>query len=481
MNPLQQHADGVRGKAGPRRLLPLLAGALLVVLIGVLYPRSEKPPSAPSGTHTTTASESLAQKRERSAWTIPGASRRRSMDAGVKRSPEEIVAGQFSLLVRNRRELLHKMAREWNLEVPADFEHFLDAAETGQWEKVQELFNLMKTNRQNEAWTENSHRLWPAVLETYGVAEIAHDWPAQQLLDYGDAVLGSLRPGTVYAGGTDPGRFIPTLLNETADGPERIVLTQNALADSTYLDHVRFLYAGRINALSPEDSQKAFDSYLADARKRFEHDRDFPDEPAQLRPGESIQITEGKTSVAGQVAVMAINDKLFQMLMEKNPETSFAIEQSFPFQSTYTEATPVGPIMELRVSDDHDKLTAERATQSVDYWTATTQQLLSDPAVTESHAISRAYAKMAVEQAALFQDRKFPAEAEQLFQMATELSPGNPEVTFRYINLLLGQGRLTDATAVAENAFKVASANESLRDLLEHLKRMNSGPAPRSR
>ena len=53
-------------------------------------------------------------------------------------------------------------------------------------------------------------------METYGVAEIAHLWPAQQVLDYGEAVLGSLRPGMVYVGGTDAGRFIPTLLNETS-------------------------------------------------------------------------------------------------------------------------------------------------------------------------------------------------------------------------------------------------------------------------
>ena len=52
------------------------------------------------------------------------------------------------------------------------------------------------------------------------IAECAHDWPAQKLLDYGDATLGSLRPGMVYVGGTDPGRGIPTLLNETGDGAQ---------------------------------------------------------------------------------------------------------------------------------------------------------------------------------------------------------------------------------------------------------------------
>src|SRR6185437_12103415 len=99
--------------------------------------------------------------------------------------------------------------------------------------------------------------VWPAVLETWGVAEQAHEWPAQKLLDYGDAVIGSLRPGMIYVGGTDPGRFIPTLLNETGEGDRHIVLTQNALADNTYLDYVDFLYQDRLAPLTPEDSQRA--------------------------------------------------------------------------------------------------------------------------------------------------------------------------------------------------------------------------------
>src|SRR5947207_14598523 len=100
--------------------------------------------------------------------------------------------------------------------------------------------------------------LWPAILESFGVAESAHDWPAQKLLDYGNAILGSLRPEMVYVGGTDPGRFIPTLLNETGEGERHVVLTQNALADNSYLDYVRFLYNDRLATLSKEDSDAAF-------------------------------------------------------------------------------------------------------------------------------------------------------------------------------------------------------------------------------
>ena len=83
------------------------------------------------------------------------------------------------------------------------------------------------------------------ILESLGVAESAHDWPAQKLLDYGNTVLGSLRPGMVFVGGTDPGRFIPTLLNETGDGERHVIVTQNGLAAGSYLDYLSFLYGDR--------------------------------------------------------------------------------------------------------------------------------------------------------------------------------------------------------------------------------------------
>ena len=66
------------------------------------------------------------------------------------------------------------------------------------------------------------------------------------------------------------------------------------------------LYGDRLAALTTEDSQHAFQEYIADAQKRFEHDQQFPDEPKQVRPGEAIRNTDGRFQVSGQVAVMDI-------------------------------------------------------------------------------------------------------------------------------------------------------------------------------
>src|SRR5258707_981540 len=86
--------------------------------------------------------------------------------------------------------------------------------------------------------------------------------PAQKLLDYGHALLDPLRPGMVYVGGTDSGRWVAELMNETSGGERHVVLTQNALADSSYLDYLGLQYDDRMTTLTDEDSQRAFQDYL---------------------------------------------------------------------------------------------------------------------------------------------------------------------------------------------------------------------------
>ena len=440
-------------------------GALLVVLIGILAPRPEKEPVWQPGPKNApvsrTAAPSLRTPRQPQShlhWALP---------AGV--TAEEVVANKVIQFARNRREVLHNLAKRLSEEVPAELDRFFDAVEAGHWDKANDLFEAIRNNRTR---TEGMTKLWPAIHETYGVAEAARMWPPQQLLDYGQAVMGSLRPGMVYVGGTDAGRFIPTLLNETSEGERHVIITQNALADGTYLQYVSFLYADRLSTLTQEDSQKAFQDYLSDAQKRLQHDQQLPDEPKQLRPGEDVRVAEDRVQVSGQVAVMAINEKLFQTLMDKNPDVSFAIEQSFPFTSTYSNATPLGPIMELRVQDEQNSLTPERAAQSVDYWRAIAQQLLADPEAANSSDARKAYAKMASEQAALLLNRKYAAEAEQAFLIAIEISPSNPEAVFRYVNLLMGQNRLGDAIPVVMNAVNLAPENKQFRDLLERMQKI---------
>jgi len=397
-------------------------------------------------------------------------------EATAASSPEQIVAARVNRFAASRRKVMRDYAEELKVAVPAEYEKFFDFAEAGNWAELHALFLDLKERRQHgEMDSTEQARLWSALFETHGVAEIAHGWPAQELLDYGHSVLGALRPGMIYLGGTDAGRFIPTLLNETDGGERHVIFTQNALADATYLQYAEFLYRDQLNVLTPQDSEKAFSSYMEDAAKRFRHDQDFPHEQKQLRPGEDVRWNDNRVQVSGQVAVMAINERLVQALMDKNPNASFAMEESFPFNSAYAQATPLGPLLELRAAEVAGGISAERASMSAEYWRSTTQELLAQGVEALSSDTRDAYSKMLSAQAGLLAAQQHGAEAEQIFRLATNLTPSHPEPVFRLVELLMGQQRVGDAIEIVQRATGSESeAKPSFEALLAHLRQLKT-------
>jgi tetratricopeptide (TPR) repeat protein len=223
---------------------------------------------------------------------------------------------------------------------------------------------------------------------------------------------------TVLFGGTDPGRFNPTYMifcesfipgskkvDPTFDRRDVYLITQNALADGTYLSYIRAHYnrstqidppffvnffrsqreeeEGRTNLFakmfvpldryftalgaqiearrrkegvypmkeistpSPKDSEKAFSDYIAEAQRRLQHDMQAPNEPKQIKPGEDVRIVDNRVSVSGQVAVMAINGLLTKVIFDNNPTNEFYVEESFPLDWMFPHLTPYGIIMKI--------------------------------------------------------------------------------------------------------------------------------------
>jgi predicted Zn-dependent protease len=147
---------------------------------------------------------------------------------------------------------------------------------------------------------------------------------------------------------------------------------------------------------------------------------------------------------------MAINEKLLQMLMQKNPDLSFALQESFPMRGTYGDALPLGPLMELRAPENRSAWTPERAAQSLDYWRNTAQQILSDPEATGSPATLKSYSHDAVSAANLLAAHNFSAEAEQSYRLALQLWPENPESVAGLADLLTANGRANEAQQLVE-------------------------------
>jgi len=437
---------------GPHRRSPwpwlLAAGCTLLLLVVLLRPSRPRDGISPGEEglgpgQAGNESGLAARKSPRNARLAPEA------------TAEEVVARKLSQFARSRRDYMYALARRHNVEVLGDVERFFDAVESGNWEAIEAAFKKINGGDGSAGHSKDRPpevtKLWPAIIDAYGAAEQVHNWPAQKLLDYGNEILGSLRPGMVYIGGTDNGRWIPELLNDTSDGERHVIVTQNGLADGTYLDYLRLQYDDRLKTLSNEDSQRAFQEYLSDAQKRFEHDRQFPDEPKQLRPGEDIQMVDNRVQVSGAVAVMAINEKLLEMLMQKNPDLSFALQESFPLRGTYEDALPLGPLMELSARDEQNTFTASHATQYLDYWREAAQRVLFDAEGAGSEAALKSYSHDTVSAANLLAAHNFSAEAEQAYRLATQLWPENPESVGGLADLLAASGRQSEAQRILED------------------------------
>src|SRR5207302_7111920 len=196
-------------------------------------------------------------------------------------------------------------------------------------------------------------------------------------------------------------------------------------------------------------------------------------------PSFSIASQDERVQVSGQVAVMGVNERLLQILMAKNPNLDFALEESFPLKSTYANAAPLGPIMELRAQNGDNAFTAERAAQSLEYWRTTTQRMLSDPEASSSPETLKTWSKLAVGQANLFVDRNYTAEAEQTYRLSVEMWPRNIESVSGLSDLLLRTGRAVDARRLVED---FARNNPDLSTALESLRPgiiVTTQPTPR--
>jgi len=418
---------------------------------------------------------------------------------------------------------------------------------------------------------------------------------------------------TILFGGTDPGRFCPTYIifcesfiphycqpkqDQKFDRRDVYIITQNALADGTYLDYLRAQYnrskqvdppffsrlfrytvalagvgkgsvatdggdlgsgdsgnaaveaicnllnftldipstrwgayvekyrraAGvyppkEIYIPSPEDSQTCFQSYEEDVARR--------QQLGQLKPGEDVNVENGRVQVSGQVAVMEINGLLCKVIFDQNPTNEFYVEESFPLDWMYNYETPFGIIMKINrtpvteLSDDvfardhafwskyserlcgnwitYDTTVKEIAdfVQRV-YIQHNYQGYTGSPAFVRDQDAQKAFSKLRSSQAGMYAWRCAPTcppefrqksaasqealrrETDFAFKEAFAFCPYSPEAVFRYINFLLQYGRFDDALTVAETCQKLDPFNDQISGTVEQLKNYKLQNAERS-
>jgi hypothetical protein len=357
------------------------------------------------------------------------------------------------------------------------------------------------------------HGMWlQPVRETYCAikAFVVEDEKYSKV--FGDDIIQSIPPGSIYFGGTDPGRFIVTALEKSqVKADPFFTLTQNQLADDTYLKYLRSMYGEKIYIPTKEDSQKGFQDYMEDAQKRLQKN--------QLKPGENVRKdSNGRIQANGQIAVMEINGLLVKTIFDKNPDREFYIEESFPFDWMYPYLEPHGLIMKIN-RQPLPELSDEIVQRDHDYWTNCIAPMIDgwlntdttvakvaafaekvfarhdfngfsgDPRFVRNEysyatfskercAIAGLYAWRAQHAASDSEKRRMQNEADFAFRQAWALCPYSPEVVFRYVNFLLTENRRADALLVAETAANMPTMQgreyDQMRALVEQLRKFQT-------
>ena len=343
---------------------------------------------------------------------------------------------------------------------------------------------------------------WAPIMETIGAYENFHDWDSKWLHRFGRDIIDSIPTNSIYFGGTDPGRFVISVLCEShRDGRPFFTVTQNQFADGTYLVYLQSMYGKRIYIPSEEDSQEAFQNYLSDAQSRLK--------TGQLKPGENVRIVDGRVQVSGQVAVMEINGLLASVMVERNPGREFYIEESFPLDWMYPHLSPHGLILKLHATPLAE-LTGEMAHKDQQFWERYVRELIGDwlrretsvkdvcafaektflqkdlsgftgdPGFARNESAQKTFSKCRSAIAGVYAWRADKArtaeeksrmrrEANLAFRQAFALCPYSPEAVYRYAQLLASESRREDALLVAKTALRLTPKEASLQSLVGSL------------
>ena len=415
--------------------------------------------------------------------------------------------GRFSIA---KQQQIRDFAETITNKVPAIVWRFFEAVRVDDWETATNLAARINQASHRYAVTTNDEAITPAlgtliwspVSESYGAYERFHLCNNYWLHRFGSGIIDSIPRGSIYFGGTDPGRFVISVLCESqVEGKPFFTLTQNQLADQTYLDYLRAMYGRKINLPTIEDSQQAFRDYMMDASQRRKQ--------GKLKPGEDIREVNGQVTVNGQVAVMQINGLLVKKIFDDNPDHEFYVEESFPLDWMYPYLAPHGLIFQLNRQKLAEISAAETA-KDHDYWKKLTAEMLggwlddktSIAAVCDFAAKygdgknlndykgdqrfaadlegRKTFSKLRSSQAGMFawrmehtkdadeRDRMYHA-ADLAFRQAYAICPVSPEAIYRYTNLLLARQRADDALALVKTSIRLDPDNQQLRGLLEQL------------
>jgi tetratricopeptide (TPR) repeat protein len=339
----------------------------------------------------------------------------------------------------------------------------------------------------------------------------------------------------VLYGGTDPGRFVPTYMifcesrvapkdryqdphldpegGRNFDRRDVYIITQNALADSTYMSYVRDhydysrpdpnnpktlerrlpwqqalfkwgwhrLYRDTMYPKEPiwvpseQDTQRAFQEYVADVQARQARGE-------HLSADEQVSIEGGSVQVRGVAGVMNINGILTKWIFDRNKDKHpFYVEESYVIPWMYPYLTPAGIIMKINKDplpgpDKDPELWKQIITRDRAYWDKLCAELDARPEFHRDSDAQKTFSKLRSAIGGVYANRRLAEEAKYAFQQARQLCPESPEANFRLAQLFMELGQPDEALKVLQELQKLDPLNGKITSAINQIISLKQAP-----
>ena len=302
--------------------------------------------------------------------------------------------------------------------------------------------------------------------------EFYHDIP-----DFDPEYPREMERDAIFYGGTDPGRFVPTYMIYSAKVREDVMLiTQNALADGTYMNIMRDLYGDQIWMPSTKDSNQAFADY------------DFRVSTGREKAGAAISMEAGRMQVQGVQGVMKINAILCKYQHDKcKDQHAFYVEESYQIPWMFEYMKPHGLILEIHPEPTF--MTREELEDDMNFWKWYTWKLTTQPEFKRDVIAQKTFSKLRGAIAGLYQ-KKAPQmtlegaqalgcetvdEAKDVlydaaytaFEESVLLFPQSPEANSRFSTLLIDRRRYDEVVTLMNKVLKLDPENGNARKFIQ--------------
>lgn len=411
----------------------------------------------------------------------------------------------FARFVATKQAQIRKFAGGDSDKVPSIVWSYFDALRVDDWQTATNLANRIDLMGKNMGTNIISPLLrgpiWQSIGETIGAYTEFHGFDNGWLHRFGTNNISSIPTGSIYFGGTDPGRYVVSALCESqSEGRPFFTFTQNQLVDERYLGYLQILYGGKLYIPTTNDVKDAFNEYLEDAQKRLK--------AGTLKPGEDVWVgRDGHVHASGTVSVMAINGLLVKKIFNKNPGRECYIEESYRLDWMYPQLSPHGLIMQLH-REPLTELSRDDVEKDSEYWKRLTADAVGDwltektsvqevcdfcekvylhkdlkdfkgdSAFAKNEESQKTFSKLRTSIAGIYvwraahaqnddERRQMNKMADLAFRQAVAMCPYSPEAVYNYTQFLAERGRPDDAILIAETASRIKPDDENLRAWLK--------------